>query len=533
MGNTITSPERREEDRLFCYTVEHFLRYDDRSVYHMANWRDSQGRRFRGRFVGEPIPWTVYLIQRFVLGEEDIPMDSLVRTDLTGNPGSYEYVRFNRNTGTWTQMFNQDDFPRFARLPEYLRAHVAAVLIQEARNIVCRALMMKLRFRVIASAYVFNHGEPGGLFDVQPGLLSLNSMERYPYVLDIDPARQQEDRRYFQTFWEGTFVRRSFPWPEGETAPADYGRWCPAENIPQIRKDTSLLRLEIDGNGVEVLAAGEPEYNYFPRNHPMRKALQRIQSTANLNMQMITEERYWQRRFGVPHTMGDLPQQVYDIVNTTFAAATMFADFETFTPIFQPEDVTSGRLHALYINMRNHAIYVRTKLFDMIALYEDRSLMRKFSGLQRSDMAIRTDFDEDGHYSMMGYHGIVTTNPEYNYTHNDLHRLGMMLRLDASQTYDQSLSGMGYKYNGVFAHEFTRRLNQFFRMAQRQVEAAIDPEERRDINVDPGSSPFEVFRLNRDRHRMYHARWRYHLDPDDEDDRELRRNALNFLLPEQ
>ncbi len=417
-------------------------------------------------------------------------MDSLVRTDLTGIPGNYEYARWNRGTGMMTQMFNQDDFPRFPRLGESLRAHIASILIQEARNIICRSMMVRMRLRVISSAHLFNYTEPGGIMDVNPGLLALNTMEQYPYALDA--TRAQEDRRYFQTFWSGAFVRRSFPWPEG-APPADYGRWFPDDDIRVNQKSLLMIRLEIAKNGFEILADGEPEYNYFPRNHPMRKALQTINATAGLNMRMITEERYWDRYFPAIHTAGDLPQQVYVIVHAAFQRANMLAtpgNFIAAAPVFVPEDVTSGKLHASYINMRNCAIYARTKLMDMIALYESPSLMRKFAGLQRTDMTIRRDFDEDGHYSIMGYHGIVTTNPEYNFTSQDLNMLAEMVDRENSMAYKTSLEDMGYKYNVFWIGVYTNHMRAFRQTVEQMVLPLLVAE-----GANPAHSVFEAFRL--------------------------------------
>jgi heat shock protein HspQ len=349
-------------------------------------------------------------------------------------------------------------------------------------------MMVRMRIRVIASAHLFNYMEPSGIMDVNPGLLALNTMEQYPYALD--PTRAQEDRRYFQTFWSGAFVRRSFPWPEGEP-PADYGRWFPDDDIRVNQKDLSMIKLEIDGRGFEILADGEPEYDYFPRNHPMRKALQTINTTAGLNMRMITQERYWERR--AIHTAGDLPQQVYDIVNAAFVAANMLAniwDGHGPVPVFVPEDVTSGKMHASYINMRNHAIYARTKLMDMIALYESPSLMRKFAGLQRTDMTIRRDFDEEGHYSIMGYHGIVTTNPEYNFTSEDLNMLAEMVDREKSRWYTTSLERMGYKYNMYIMSVYEHHLFAFRQTVEQMVLPLLVAE-----RATPTRSDFEAFRL--------------------------------------
>jgi hypothetical protein len=362
-------------------------------------------------------------------------------------------------------------------------------------------MMVKMRFRVISSAHLFNHMEPSGIFDVNPDLLALHTMEQHPYALD--PTRAQEDRRYFQTFWSGAFVRRSFPWPEG-APPADYGRWFPDDDIRVNQKSLVMLKLEIDQNGFEILADGEPEYDYFPRNHPMRKALQTINTTAGLNMRMITQERYWERR--AIHTAGDLPQQVYDIVNAAFMAANMLAniwDGQGAVPVFVPEDVTSGKLHASYINMRNNAIYARTKLMDMIALYESPNLMRKFAGLQRTDMTIRRDFGEEGDVtSIMGYHGIVTTNPEYNFTSEDLNMLAEMVDREKSMWYKTSLEEMGYKYNVFYLGVYTNHMRAFRRTIEQMVISAMNEP----FDPNPGHSDFEAFRL----HERDPPYWRNH-----------------------
>jgi hypothetical protein len=107
-------------------------------------------------------------------------------------------------------------------------------------------------------------------------------------------------------------------------------------------------------------------------------------------------------------------------------------------------------------------------------------------------MTIRRSFGEEGDVtSIMGYHGIVTTNPEYNFTSQDLNMLADMARREAVTLYWDNLDEMGYEFNGTFWDSSHRRERDFRRMVERMVTSAMDEP----FDPSPGQSDFEAFRL--------------------------------------
>jgi hypothetical protein len=179
-------------------------------------------------------------------------------------------------------------------------------------------------------------------------------------------------------------------------------------------------------------------------------------------MKMITEEGYFQRHPQHRDLAGDLT----NLVNEWFRGAHML---QPGGERFDLVDVTAGSLHAHYIYMRNNAIYVRTKLHELVGLFDDDAMLQKYAGVH--DCADHDAFVERLR-SIFGYHGVVTVNPMYNFTPQDLERIkGVQRDLQDSPTnrvLRWYLQHMGYHYGEQYWRRFQRECSYLTSEANRK-----------------------------------------------------------------
>jgi hypothetical protein len=485
---------------MLCYTVEELLRNNPHWIL---------GRTYRPT-------WLKRIEDIFVTRNENVPMNSLIRRQT--NDG-YVYARRPPWANASTVVFNQDDFPRLASLPKEMREMVFGVFIQEARNIVCRGLMTKLRARMIALTQTLDYDsnnpdryDTADEADPDDTRLTTEVPDNYPLVSSEALETRTHgvsaygpviiagnDRFRLQQFWPGTFVRQHLPW-SGTRLPDDYTDWI---TIPNSEMDYVYgVWDRIADTGFQRLADGEPEYNYFPRNHPMRDILHNLHDAETrwpdygFSMKMITEEGYFESH---PQHL-DLAGDLTNLVNDWFRDAHML---QPGGERFDLEDVTGGGLHAHYIYMRNNAIYVRTRLQELVDLFDDDAMLQKYAGVH--DCADHDDFVERLR-SIFGYHGVVTVNPMYNFTPQDLETIKSVQRdlqdTPTSRILLWYLQHMGYHYGEQYWRRFQRELSTLTGEANRKRILCSRLSRRRwlDLNdLDSDSSDGEDIREIRSR----------------------------------
>jgi hypothetical protein len=346
-------------------------------------------------------------------------------------------------------VFNQDDFPRLAALPNEIRRKIFDVFIQEARNIVCRSYMSRIRYRFVSTLQMLHRAPTDDSDDDDapptdtPRLISAAEFEmKSDRVLSLEVALGHSDESALHHFWEGRFVRQRLPWT-GAQVPADYETFIGQFYLVQYDRVATVLAELNWGRlpGFMRLADGEPECNYFPILHPMRSILWYLHHSTEhgLNTSMITQEGYWDSH--PAESVSEKPRELATLINDMFSNYRWVEEDEE---MFSVEEVLSGSLHAWYIFWRNSAIYIRTKLQDVMDLFKDPGMLQKYAGMH--------DFEDhdafmDKLQSIFGYHGHATSNPLYNFTPDDFRRLEFMQNSDAREGYKDQLGDMGYTYS--------------------------------------------------------------------------------------